>query len=324
MKVLLIDVDKNKLGNLALMKWSGHHKLQGNQVWLNLFEKPRSKKVPDEVYISCVYSWNRYMALGMASMYRMLGCKVWIGGYGVNDVKLPDEVEHVMPDYDLYGLDYSMGFTSRGCIRNCPWCLVPKMEGGIRTHAPIKEFWDLRHRKIILLDNNFLASPKWKENLEFLIVNKLEVNFHQGLDIRLIDDEKTAWLKLVRARNWTFKTNYLHFSFDDRRMEKAVRRGVEILKAHGIPPSRLMFYFLIGYPPDLNPQNALQDAMYRFNVIRELGADPYPMLYRDYTGKVEVDPVLKDFERWGNPKHGIYKVAPWKKYDPNYSFRKWR
>jgi len=314
-----MDADDNKIGNLALMKLSSWHKARGDQVYLN-----RGCGRPDKVYVSCVFTWNRVRALSVAKMYEALGCEVEVGGYGVNDVKLPPEVEHVKPDYDLYGLDYSMGYTSRGCPRRCSWCLVWRKEGNIRDHAPIKEFWDRRHGRVILLDNNFLASPKWKDNLWFLIVNGLEVNFHQGLDIRLIDDEKAAWLRLVKARNWTFKTKCLHFSFDDVKMEGAVRRGVETLKAHGIPPSRLMFYFLIGYPPDRDPEEALEDALYRFNVIRELGADPYPMLYRDYTGEVRLDPVLHHFERWANPKHGIYKVCSWKDYDPSYSFRRWR
>jgi len=316
-KVLLIDVDDNKLGNLAIMKWSAFCKRRGDEVWLN-----EGCPNPNEVYISCSYSWNAPRALSMASMYSAMGCDVHVGGYGVNDAKLPPMVEHILPDYDLYGLDYSLGFTSRGCPRKCPWCTVPKMEGDIRDHAPIKEFLDPRHEKVILLDNNFLASPKWKENMEFLVVNRLQVNFHQGLDIRLVDDEKANWLRLVKAYNWHFTDNYLHFSFDNTMMEKAVRRGVEILRAHGVR-HRLMFYFLIGYG-EHSPEEALEDAIYRFNVIRELDADPYPMLYRDYSGEVNLDPVLVRFARWANPKHGIYKVIPWEKYDPSHSWKKWK
>jgi len=165
------------------MKISAYHKMKGDSVGFNI-------KNPDLVYISCIFSWNRSKALGIAKFWESIGCRVKIGGTGI-DLKnnLPYEIEHIMPDYALYNLDYSIGFTSRGCIRNCPWCIVPKKEGGIKDHASLDEFLYPSHKKLILYDNNFLASPKWHENLKELIRRKIKVSFNQGLDIRLIDNE---------------------------------------------------------------------------------------------------------------------------------------
>jgi hypothetical protein len=271
------------------MKISAWHKEQGDQVF---FRQPAYN--PDIVYIACVFSWNRPKALGVA---RMFNCEVRIGGIGFNS-KLPDEIEHIMPDYDLYGVDYSMGYTSRGCIRNCPWCVVPKSEGRIRDHAPISEFWNPRHKKLILLDNNFLASPKWKENLEFIIANRLEVSICQGLDIRLINDETARWLAILRAKTPSFSgRDMIYFAFDDVKHEEEVRRGVEILKAHGIPPRRLTFYFLCGFKSPL----FTEEDMHRFQVLRELEVNPFAMIYRDPNEtRFRFDPLLKHFANWVN------------------------
>ena len=306
-KILLIQVD-GKFANPALMKLSTYHKSKGHRVFLDAkgFRVQRCNN-PDEVYISCIFSWNRPKVLGMAKLYN---CEVHVGGGGIGEAKLPDEIEHLMPDYGLYGIDYSIGYTQRGCIRNCPWCLVPKLEGQFREHAPITEFWNPKHRKIIILDNNFLASKLWKEKLEFIIINRLEVSICQGLDIRLIDNEKAKWLILLRSMTPSFRSRIMHFAFDDKRYEKAVRKGVEIFKTYGFNPYGLRFYMLCGF---FHP-NFHEDDYYRFKVLRELGVQPYVMIYRDPKNtRFKFDPLLKKFERWAN-RPGIYKSCKFSEY----------
>lgn len=300
MNILLFQMD-GTMPNLVLMKLSAYHKEQGDHVVLqnHLFNTPI---VPDKVYISCVFARNAGDALGIAKMF---DCPVQLGGSGIDlDSELPEDVEHIMPDYGLYAIGYSMGFVSRGCIRNCPWCIVPKKEGGIHFHAPISEFWDPQHNKLVLLDNNLLACKRWKEALEFIITNKLKVNFNQGLDIRLVDDEKANWLSKIDAYTHTFKTRMFHFAFDDRRYEKALRKGVETLNAHGVPSHKITIYFLCHF------DSTFKDEMERFAIIRELGCHPYCMLYNDRKD----DPRRRHFERWVN-RH-LYKVCDFKDYKP--------
>jgi len=307
MKVLLIDVDSHRgFPNLALMKISAWHKRRGDHVYF------RKMCNPDLVYISCIYSWNRPKALGIAKMFPE--AQIILGGSGINYESLPDEIEHTMPDYSLYGIDYSMGFTSRGCIRRCPWCIVPEKEGWIRDHAPISEFLHPDHEKLILLDNNFLASPKWRENLEFLIDHKLKVSFNQGLDIRLINEENAALLADCWYYDGDFNERRLYFSFDTLDVEPAVRRGVKILTNAGIPSDHLMCYMLCGY--GVEPQDYTWDYFYRHDYYRlkvlrdELNVDPFVMKYNN---RQDIK-LLNHFTRYGS-RPRIYKSIDFEDYD---------
>lgn len=265
MRINLIDLDINKrrrvFPNLALMKLSSYHKAKGDRVFLNF---PLCQ--PDVSYASCVFSWNAKHTNGLSS-------DVIIGGSGIDlKMELPPEIEHIMPDYSLYPkVNFSLGFTSRGCIRKCSWCIVPKKEGAIKPWASIYEFWDSRHNKIILLDNNLLASPNWKETLIELGKENVEVDFNQGLDIRLIDDEKVSYLKGVR-------TKVLRFAFDDIAYEKALRRGIELLINNGISPRMLSFYVLVGFNGD-------ETAIERVEILKSYNVDIYPMIYKGENGK---------------------------------------
>lgn len=295
MKVLLVDVD-SKIPNLALMKLSAWHKARGDKVRLVRLVHHRPSEVnlrgfwADKIYISCIFSRNTDFVRHMESTLKFYGKSVEIGGYGVNGAKLPDEIEHIMPDYGLYECDFSMGYTSWGCIRRCPWCKAWRMEGGIRDHAPIMEFLHPDHNKVLLLDNNFKASPRWRENLEYIIAHDLKVNFCQGLDIRLVDDEFAGMLADTKCYSIRFSERRICFAFDDPRIELEVRQGVERLKKAGIRAKRQMFYFLCGFR---EPYNFSED-WYRFKVLLELGVDPYVM---KYNGRRDIR-ILNHFSRW--------------------------
>lgn len=294
MKVLLIDVD-SKIPNLALMKISAYHKLHGDKVFLAYGCKP------DKVYISCVYDWNKPQALGIGKMF---SCSIEYGGYGINKKHLAKEIEHLKPDYSLYpNMDYSMGFTSRGCIRKCPFCLVWRNEGKIQNNAPIEEFWESTHKKVLLLDNNYLASPKWKENIHFLLEHQLEVSWCQGLDIRLVNDDNAFWLAQVESRTMAFKGKRYYFAFDDPTIEQQLLDGMEVLESHGIKAHQLSFFILCGF----NTTHA-QD-MHRVNVIKKLGSTPFVMKYN----RRQDDLWLNHFARWVN-KH-VYRSCTFEDYD---------
>lgn len=272
MKVGLIQLD-GKMPNLALMKLASWHKKRGDEVTI--------------------------IDLSDFKFDRTYASKVFVGGSGY-DLKseLPPEIELQVPDYELFKTDYSIGFTSRGCIRDCGFCIVREKEGMIRE-APFD--W-VSHHKVILMDNNFLASPKWKEKLEYFIRQKLKVNFNQGLDIRLINQENAKLLSQVLYYDYKFKKRRLYFAFDDPKLENIVKEKVGILNDAGIPSAHIMFYELVGYNTNFE-----QDYR-RFEVLNNLGVLPFIMIYND---RRDI-PILRHFARWVNKRY--YKVCTWEDY----------
>jgi len=263
MKILLMDLDIDKrrrsFPNLALMKLSAYHKARGDVIFLNF---PLCQ--PDVTYASCVFTWHRSNANGLNAQF---------GGSGIDiEVKLPDYIEHLKPDYDLYpNPQWSMGYSSRGCPRHCPWCKVPLKEGGIVAWASPKEFYDPRFQLLILLDNNTLAAPNCIGTLQVLTDLPVVVDFNQGLDIRLLNDEHVHYFKHI-------KTKKLRFAFDSISYETAVRRGIDKLFKAGFAKSHLSFYVLVGFPND-------DTSIERIKILQGYGVDVYPMIYKDDTGK---------------------------------------
>ncbi|GAH71988.1 unnamed protein product, partial [marine sediment metagenome] len=107
---------------------------------------------PDRVYVSCIFSKNVSRARGTATFYPDAKFEIGGPGLGTAGILLPYEVEHMMPDYSLYGIDYSVGFSTRGCFRKCPFCQVHEVEGSFREHASIEEFLHPEHQKLRLFD----------------------------------------------------------------------------------------------------------------------------------------------------------------------------
>ena len=288
MKVLLMDLDvirqRRPFPNLALMKLSAYHRAKGDQVFLNFPLQP-----VDIAYASCVFTWNARRRNGLSP-------DIIFGGSGIDlKAELPPEVEHIMPDYSLYpSVDFSLGFTSRGCIRRCPWCIVPQKEGVIKAVARIYEFWDSRHRKIVLLDNNLLTAPNWRLTMDDLIAEGVEVDFNQGLDIRLVNEDTVGYLKRVR-------TKQLRFAFDDIAYEKAFRRGIELLLENGIGSRNIEVYVLYGFGND-------DTDVERMVILHPYNVDCYPMLYKGPDGKEPARRMKKIPDLlWHGPRRNINK-----------------
>lgn len=288
MKVSLIDLDvikqRRPYPNLALMKLSAYHKSKGDEVLLNF-----PLWGADLVYASCVFTWNAKQANSR------LPPGTTMGGSGLDlHSELPPEIEHIMPDYSLYPMDFSLGFTSRGCFRRCPWCIVPEKEGALKPWASIYEFWHRRHKKIVLLDNNLLAAPNWQTTFAELIKTRVEVDFNQGLDIRLVNEETVGYLKRV-------KTRHLRFAFDDIAYESSVRKGIKLLLDSGINSRKLSFYVLVGFGDS-------DTAVERMKLLASYNVDVYPMVYKGPDGKEPARRIVK-FEDifWHGTRRNINK-----------------
>ncbi len=265
MKVLLVDVDKTGFPNLALCQISAWHKTHGDEVGFDTRD-------PDKIYISCVFSENREQAHGIPLLYPPGVAELSIGGSGVGWDWLPEGMQKIKPDYDLYpGMTTSMGFTTRGCIRTCPWCVVPRKEGSLQRWQRIKEFHDPRFRKVRLLDNNILADPEWFFlNTDFLLENDLKVDINQAMDIRLLTPEICARLKELK---WAAPKR---FAFDSVEYADAVIRGVNLLRGAGIRIWRdtIQCYVLVG--AGTSPEEDVQ----RLRLLKGLNVQPYVMPFR--------------------------------------------
>jgi len=282
MNIGLIDVD-SKMPNLALMQISAYHKQKGDCVqWFSPLFSPF-----DLTYASKVFTFTpdyRYHPKGVIK-----------GGTGYQNI----EREHgyqICPDYDLYEMNYSLGFLTRGCSRNCSWCIVPKKEGDIRANSDINDF--LRHDQAILMDNNVLAHDHGITQIEKIARLGIKVDFNQGLDARLIN---IGIAKRLAAVKWL---RPIRLACDTQAAQKPVAKAVQLLRKAGATPRRYFCYLLVK---DVN------EAHDRSEFLRALGVDPFAQPYRDFHNKTKPTQEQKDFTRWVNHK-AIWKTVKWEDY----------
>ena len=281
MRISLIDVD-SLIPNLALMKISAYHKQKGDVVGFKLSN-------PDKIYMGIVFTKNNWWSKNKL----LINKNIEYGGSGYDlSVKLPDEIEFMKPDYDLYPSEYSMGFTTRGCNRNCYFCFVRKKEGKLTRHQHPKEFHDDRFNTINIMDNNWLMDRDWFfETSNWIIEKNLKV-IENGLDIRLINEEIIKQLKKL-------KTKIFHFAFDFTKLEPVIRDKVELLKEYGISPKdRCDFYVYC------DSDDQYDDALYRCNFLRSVRASAF-LMFNPESYKTK---RIKNLIKWCNRKQLFWKV----------------
>lgn len=308
----LIDVD-SKIPNLALMKLSSYYKNLGEEVG---FVQP--DKQYDKIFASAIFTRSKDICSKLQEQY---GDKIEIGGTGWDIKKELDPViEHMKPDYNLYTaemivarmrgimtkqrkfekateiINAGMGFTSRGCVRECGFCFVPKKEGKFHNVAEIKDIINPKSNVIILHDNNLTADPNCIDKLKEIKERNLIVDINQGCDVRLITPE------IARALSEVKHLRSIHYAWDLMAFEDKVMEGINTLSKF-IKPYRHMCFMLVGFNTNF------YEDMYRFRKLRELKVDPFVMIYNQ-----KKDIRLKHFARWVNSR--IYKSCEWEEYDP--------
>lgn len=244
MKIAIIDADligkkKHRFPNLACMKISGYYKELDNDVALRTDYK--NLDIFDKVFVSKVFT-DTPIDEDILSLPN-----VEYGGTGFyydKAPRLPEYIEHHMPDYHLYDewvqekienggnrndfkyyLDYSIGFMTRGCFRRCEFC-VNKNYKKVSAHSSLYEFVDTERKKICLLDDNFLGCPSWKDMLLELQNTGKSFQFKQGLDERLLTDEKCEML---------FKSKYdgdYIFAFDNVEDYDLIERKLKLIREY--------------------------------------------------------------------------------------------
>ena len=236
----------------------------------------------DQVYCSSIFEWTsqKYVAPNMIT-----------GGTGFDlTTKLPPEIEGV----NIYK---NIGFTTRGCIRDCKFCVVRRKEGVVKAVGDLYDLWDRISHRITLLDNNILALKS-----HFAMIcgqareENIELDFNQGLDHRLLTSEVVELLKSIRHHEY-------RFAFDSPLMIDSVGDAITLLQSQGI--SRCSWYVLCGF------DTTFEEDLFRLNYLRERNQNAYVQRYR--RNGTKEDKRLTALARWGN-QHRIFQAMTWPEF----------
>lgn len=306
-RIGLIDVDGKNYPNIPLMKISAYHKQLGDSVeWYS----PMFSGHVDKVYMSKVFSFTPDYEWCIDADEIIQGGS----GYAITlvdgkeiydsskDQPLPYEIEHMYPDYSLYGItDTAYGFLTRGCPRGCAFCHVEAKEGrASRKVADLSEFWN-GQKKIVLCDPNLLACKEWRDLLGQLIDSNAWVDFNQGLDIRIITAEKAEMIKRIKTKN-------IHFAWDQYEdLKKIVPKFREFKEITGIDYRKLGVYVLCGF------NTTIEQDLERIYTLRDLGYAPYVMLYNK--DNIPRGHELRLLMRWCNNRIIFNTVKDFKEFD---------
>ena len=322
MKIGIIDADVLDNGtrhpNLACLKMSGYFKEQGHDV--KLITDYNDIDNYDEVYMSKVFSFTK---VPIDPFDTVRYPHLHIGGTGFfwkNAPNLPDEIEHHMPDYHLYDdfiaseiargispkkfsdyMDYSIGFTTRGCFRKCSFCVNEKYDRVFR-HSPVSEFLDPTRKYIYLWDDNILGYPKWKEVFDELNATGKPFQFRQGMDIRLMTEEKAKVLAKSK-----YHGDFI-FAFDHIQDKELIEQKLSIWQEHCNKVPKL--YVLCGY--DSQDEVDIINTFERIKILMSHHALPYIMRHADYE-KSKYRGLYVTLARWCNQPN-FFKKKSFREY----------
>lgn len=310
MRVGLIDVDAESRGkvtfpNLALMKISAFYKSLGDHVeWY----KPLVSGHMDVVYMSKVFGseYTKDYEFPIDADRVVKGGSGYaisiVDGVEVYNKDLDDPlspvIDHMMPDYSLYGIaDTAYGFLTRGCPRACPFCHVSKMQGRKTTHAGwLEEFWN-GQRNIVLLDPNLTASQHWFMHFADLERSGAWVDFSQGLDLRLMDEEKIEALNRVKWKR-------IHFAWDSPNDDMLPKLKTVMAGLKKANRRTITVYILTNF------NSTHEQDLMRVMAVREAGAQPDVRIYR----KPTAPKITRQLARWVNAPNIFWKVPTFDEY----------
>jgi hypothetical protein len=288
-RVLLVEPDYYaRYPPLGLLKIATYHRLAGDEVYLVRGCAQSHIPEPDTIYVTSLFTYAWRPVRDAIAHYRNLfpESRILLGGIyaslipdhakllGADEVHvgLKPELEDLVPSWDLIPeWDGSILFASRGCIRKCGFCSVPKLEGPpADLREKIQSLIYPGHKRVILWDNNILGNTNWEPIFDELAGLDIEVDFNQGLDARRVTP-------LVAKKLARLRVHSIRMAYDYPGVGPFVRQAIELLSKEGISPRKVVVYTLYNYVDD--PEN-FKD---RVGEIIEWGATSYPMRFEPLT-----------------------------------------
>lgn len=271
MRIGLLNLEP-KYKNLALEKIRLYYQTQGDEV-----EDYFALEVYDKVYCSSIFTFTPKHIVPQGAI---------CGGSGFDlTTTLPPEIDSVKPHLNF-------GFTSRGCIRHCPFCIVPAKEGYVKVAGDLYDLWDGKAKLITLFDNNILALHEHFMMICSQAINEgIKLDFNQGLDHRLLYSENVKRLKEISHKEY-------HFAFDHPSYVKGVERAIGLLQSVGI--NRSIWYVLVGF------NTTFQEDLDRLNFLRDNHQNAFVQRYKRAR-------KLTALARWAN-QHHIFQGMTWEQY----------
>lgn len=310
-RIGLIDVDGHNFPNIPLMKIATHFKKRGCLVeWYSPFEK-YSKVFKSKVffftpdYENYICNAEQVIEGGTGYAYSKKYAEEtnefkmeYDRGY---DSNLPDVIEREYPDYSIYGIkDTAFGFLTRGCPRNCSFCIVGKKEGLCsRRVADLDQFWE-GQKNIVLCDPNILACKSANNLLQQLVDSKANIDFNQGLDARLLTDNKIELLQRCKIKS-------IHFAWDNYNDGPVILPKLKMFaeatkqNPHG---HNAIVYVLVNY------NSTIEEDLERIYTLRDIGFWAYVMVY----DKAHAKRIYKDMQRWCNNRFVFAKTPLFSEY----------
>ncbi len=263
------------------------------------------------------------------------------GNYGI-------DMRTQMPDYHLYDnyisvmetvkssssyykdyKDYSIGFLTRGCFRHCLFC-VNKLESKAMPYSNLIDFLDneidettgkLKRPYIYLWDDNFLASPCWEQMLDELIATKRPFQFRQGLDERLLAQNKRGEEMAKKLAKANYHGDFI-FAFDNWSDRKLIVKALKIWK-HYCPKKETKFYLFCGFQQSKKDiyrfQKDIAEIFMRICVLMRYGCLPYIMRHEDYK-KAPIPNIYVQIARWCNQPGFFRNLSFWQFCYKNQTF----
>lgn len=305
MKIGLIDVDGHNFPNLVLMRISAYHKSRGDTVewwWTDMehydivymskiFSDAYSKDIPEPLNADLVIKGGTGYCISLEN-----GKEVFDKG---KNTSLPAEIEAMFPDYSIYPqFAFAVSMTSRGCPRGCAFCHVAAKEGRCSTKvANVSDFWN-GQKEIRILDPNITACREKRDLFRQYKETGAILDFTQGLDIRLLNDADIADINDMRLRT-------LHFAWDSP--EDDLEGKFRFFAQNFRRKSNIGTVYCLT-----NFNSTMEQNLYRIYTLRDMGYDPYVMIY----DKPHAPKEIRHLQRWCNNKI-IFKSCPkFEDYNP--------